>query len=533
MNEVADTSRPPSRWLADRFRKFFFAKEVPYGMALARIFLPSVLLIDIIRRWIWARELYSLDGAPAPLAENFGSPHFFPQFPAPVAMFLYTALAFFMMTSAVGWFTRFSLAAATALYYYFGMLDCLSTMSKYTVIATHLLLLLTLSPCGDLWSVDAWLKRRRARAESPDEILSHPSSAIWPQRLAQILFGMIYFGAAVTKLHIPEFFTGDQLVSWMMTYINNEHPLGDYLSQYPLFVSVSCFITFLWELTFVFTIWNRRLRWYILAIGSVFHIMTFFTLGLIIFPIVMMICYFSFIDEADVRAMRNWRLVRLFMKGAPAPAVAPVSIDQPAPEWNGRYATVGAFALLAIVICLAGVEAEHLTDHYKMRGPDGPLPLRELSREEVDRMFAPDRPMRQCDKLLAFDLGSVLIGEHLADRRIEFRQGEKFYAQASFNMPHEDMWVDCVLCEAASGKAEEEGRMVPGPLVTKVGQPVYREMFRGNFVFMLNDTIEPGEYFLKLRSRNEEMVRKHFKVLPGVKTARATDGLRVKAAAGN
>src|SRR5579872_4323181 len=106
MDEAADTSRPVKHSFAESIRNFFFAKEVPYGMALARISLPPVLLVDILRRWQWVREIYSLDGAPAPLAENFGFPHFLPQFPAPVAVFLFTALAFFMTTSAIGWFTR-------------------------------------------------------------------------------------------------------------------------------------------------------------------------------------------------------------------------------------------------------------------------------------------------------------------------------------------------------------------------------------------------------------------------------------------
>jgi hypothetical protein len=156
-----------------------------------------------------------------------------------------------------------------------------------------------------------------------------------------------------------------------------------------------------------------------------------------------------------------------------------------------------------------------------MRGPDGPLPLRELTEGELNRLFSPDRRMRQCDKLLAFDMGTTLVGEHLANRRTEFRQGEQLVAQVTLNPPHEDMWIDCVLCEAASDDSDDEGRLVPGALLSKAGQVVLRDSSRGNFFFRLDESLEPGTYFLKLRSGNEEVSRRRFTILPSVRTAAA------------
>jgi len=322
-------------------------------------------------------------------------------------------------------------------------------------------------------------------------------------------------------MHTPEFFSGDQLVYWMMTYINNEHPLGDYLSQYPLFVSVSCFITFLWELVFLFTVWDRRIRWYVLGIGTVFHIMTVFTLGLIVFPIVIICSYFAFLDEATFRAIFNWRPMRRIGAALAGPVPLDSADETAQPARSGAYGTIGAFALTAALVSLAGVEIEYLLDHYQMRGPGGPLSLREMSGEEVQQVFAPDRRMRQCDKLLAFDLGTTLIGEHLASYRNQFRQGEQLVAQVTLNPPHEDMWIDCVLCEAAPDQSDEDGRLVPGRLLTKVGQPVLHEASRCNFFFRLDESMEPGDYFLKLRSGNEEVSRRHFKILPRIAAASA------------
>jgi hypothetical protein len=500
--------------LSGKFNKFFFGREVPYGMALVRISLPLVLLVDLVRRWPYCRELYSTDGAPAPLHANFGYPNFLPTLSAPVAVGLYTALVLFMAAAALGWRTRISLWGATTLYFYFTMLDCLSTISKYTVMSTHLLLLLALSNCGDLWSLDAWLKRRRLQRESPGALLSDGRSPVWSQRLAQILIGMIYFGAGITKLHTPEFFTGDQLISWMMTYLNNEHPLGDYMLQYPLFVSVTSFITFVWELVFIFTVWVPRMRWWMLGVGTIFHFMTIFTLGLIIFPLVVFASYIVFLDEDDVRAICNWRLVRRFFPGLAVP-LATATEAEPAPEWRGQIGSIAAYAMAMAVVCLAGIEAEHLMDRYQMRGPGGPLALQEMTDEEIQPMLAPDRPLRQCDKLLAFDLGSTLVGEHLVTTRTEFRQGEQLVAQVTLNKPREDLWVDCMMCEAVVDKADEQERLIPGRIVTRVGQVIYRESFRGNFIFKLDEALDPGDYFLRLRSgNNEEVSRRHFTILP-------------------
>jgi len=519
MSEVSETSGPRARSFVERVMEFFFAREIPFGMALVRMSLPLVLLVDVVRRWSFAREIYSADGAPGPLAANFGYPGWLPEFSGSFTVGLHTALALFLVTAAIGWCTRFSLFASTILFFYFCMVDCLSTGSKYTVIATHLLLLMAVSRCGDVWSIDAWLSRR-ARKDAPDAPLPDLRSSIWPQRLAQILFGMIYFGAAVTKMHMPEFFTGDQLIYWMMTYINNEHPLGDYLSQYPLFVSVSCFITFLWELTFIFTVWNPKMKWYVLGVGTIFHVMTVFTLGLIVFPIVIMSSYLVFLSEADVRAILKWRPFCRF-SDLLAPVVPGVSTGESTFDWRPQFAPIGAFALTVALVCLAGVEAEYLMDHYHTRGPGGPLPLRELADDEVERLFSPEVPMRQCDKLLAFDLGSLLVGEHLAIYRKEFRQGEQLVAQVTLAPPHGDMWVDCVLCEATVEETDDGERLVPGRIVSKIGQPIYRESFRGNFFFNLDEALDPGDYFLKLRSSNEEVSRRQFRLLPRITAAAA------------
>ena len=58
-------------------------------------------------------------------------------------------------------------------------------------------------------------------------------SSVWPLRLVQLLIGLIYFGAALTKMHTGGFLSGDQICYWLLTNINNDNPLGKLLAVYP------------------------------------------------------------------------------------------------------------------------------------------------------------------------------------------------------------------------------------------------------------------------------------------------------------
>src|SRR5260221_225609 len=59
MNSLSAAPRPSVASFWKHLRDFIFAQEVPYGMALVRMTLPLVLLVDVLRRWTLALELYS------------------------------------------------------------------------------------------------------------------------------------------------------------------------------------------------------------------------------------------------------------------------------------------------------------------------------------------------------------------------------------------------------------------------------------------------------------------------------------------
>jgi len=487
--------------------RFFFAEEVPYGLALVRMLLPLVLLIVVVHRWPYAREIYSTDGAPAPLSVGYGQPDLLPLFPGSVAVGLNTLLAVALVASSVGWCTRFSLAIATVLYAYFGLADSLSTMTKYTVIASHAMLLLTLSNCGAVWSVDRWLSgaasRNRWTKIGPPVL---PRTAVWPRRLIQLLIGIVYLGAAATKLKTPTFFSGDQLISWMMTYMNHDHPLGDYLTQYPALVVISCYVTVVWEMVFIFCAWRGWGRILLLSLGLFFHFMTLLMLGLLIFPLIMAAIYLSFVNEDDVqwfarhvrRLKRRWLPRNL--RASVADRLAALLPSQP--PRVPVYASAGALVLLMGTCTFAGLEIEYRLDRYGLRRPEGPYELPLLSEEKVSEMFAEEIPMREEDKFLSFDLGSTLIGGRLWSRKSVFRHGDRVQTEITLNPPHGDMWIECNLHDADNR------------VLSRVSQIVPRESLRAHFNYTLTEALEPGTYSLVLRSRGKEIMRRHFTLLP-------------------
>lgn len=509
--------QPQTGW----WNRFFFSRQAPYGLAITRIYLPIVLLIDVLTRWPFARELYSSDGAPAPLADNFGYPNWLPIMPGTVAVGVYTALVFFLIAGSLGWGTRISLLGAAVLYPYFTLLDCITSLTKYTVIASHVLLVLSLSNAGAVWSIDGWL-RRRAAGHAGWSFFDGASRrfSVWPQRLIQILVCSVYFGAAMTKMHTNAFLSGDQLLYWMMTYVNSPHPVGEYLTQFPLLLVFCAYTTLVWEVVFPFVVWHGRAKWLVLAIGACFHVMTVLTLGLYIFPQVMLASYCAFLTEAEAQSIA--RIVRRCRRGAGAVlrrrgirlanwiaprfrVAGPVAVETP------LSVRVGGYAMALTIFTLGGIELEYWRDTYGERGLNGPLPLREIGQEKVERLMEPVQ-LRQADKFFSFDLGGRVIGDHLVNYRRTFRQGETLFAQVCLNQPHEDMWLECVLSGA------------DGKLINRYGQVAMREAFRVHFTLPLDCSLPPGEYDMVLNNAGQEIMRRRFLIS-------AADGSREAATA--
>lgn len=482
------------RTARSRIHDFFFAEEVPYTLALMRITLPMVLLIAVLLRWPYVRMLYSTDGAATPMWINFGHLNLFPVPSATVAVALYGLLVFTLVTTSVGWMTRLSLAIATVLYTYFSLLDAVTTLTKYTVIASHALLLLTLSGCGSVWSVDAWLKGRRSSWPGP---VDRPKFAVWPRKLMVILLGVVYVGAAVTKMHTQGYFSGDQMAYWMLTNLNMPKPMGEHLSLYPAWLVVSAYVVIIWEISFPFVCWSGWGRKISIALGYVFHLGTLVLLGLIVFPLLYFVLYLALFDEQDIQWLgaRVRRLGRRFSwvdRAAGIPA-AIAGLKWRRPSW-AHSAT--AFGVTAAAVAVANVEVEYRRDVYGERGPEGRKQLVPIDPDRLALLLEETKAVEPVDKMFAFDVGSELLGDVLMDRRREFQHGDKAIVQCSLQPNHEDLFVEVQIRDAEERIIKRDGCVIP------------RENLRGNLSYILDGGLTPGRYTFVMKIDGKEVARK-------------------------
>ena len=490
--------------LTTRIERFFFDREIPFGMAILRIAFPIVLMGMILPRWHVVREIFSADGATAQLSNGYGYPNMLPEFSGSVAVALYGILIFALLSASIGWCTRISLVISAVLFTYFSMLDYVSTMTKYTVIATHVLTLLAFSACGSLWSVDAWLAGRKRNNWPGEPAVEYEAFPVWPRRLLQIFIGVVYFGAGITKIHTPLFFTGDMLQFWMQTHINYKHPLGEYMSLYPILLVASAYVTIVWEIVFIFMCWKSRWRFLMLSIGVLFHFMTTLTLGLLMFPMICYCTYLSFMDEQDFKRFSAWFRRACRQHAWLRSAVTRLSsirgrLGDPV---NWQSAARAAFVFSMALFAVANVEVEHWLDLYGERRAEGRYVLAAMDPEEARKMLSPTEPFRLADRFFAIDLGTILVGDRLANRRSEFRQGEQVIAQCTLTPPHADMYIECQLKNSDN------------VIIDRFGTIATREMFRANFNYQLTEATPPGDYFLVIETAGQHVMRKKFKILP-------------------
>ena len=475
-------SSSPEDSLLERTKRFFFAEEVPYGAAVVRIALPLPLLFDALLRWPHARELYSADGAPAALWHTYGLPNALPELPGWAAVGLFTLYVLSLVGAAAGWRARLNCALAAAGCFYFGNLDAIGSLTKYNVIATHLLVLLSLSRCGEVWSADAWAARRAAAANGG--AWSPRRFAAWPRRLMQLHIGLVYFGAAFTKLHMADFFSGEQLTYWMVTHVNRAHPLGPFMAENPLILQIGGYASCVWEVSFVLIAWRGWGRRVALALGVQFHLMTTLTLGLYLFPQVCLAAYWAFLNEEDVAYFRaKFAALRSKLPAVSLPTVSLPALSPRAVRWG--------YLAFAPAVVLIGVGAEHRADPYGERRPEGPMRLRTVDPALVRAMTGPYRPPRARDLVWDFDLGTTLVGENLLGRYDTFRRGSTVLSQAWLSPPHDDVVLECAFRHGDG----PDGR---GPVIERRKAVLARSGARYTFAWGLDESLKPGPYRVTL-----------------------------------
>ena len=230
---------------------FWFAPESPRILACLRIGLALVLLYDAARHWPYAIELYSSDGLPLPLFPNTS---FQPAVPSGgSAVILQTLLIFSLLMLAFGYEVPVNLWISAILMGWLGLLDFPGTLAKYTVIAMHLLVLLSFSKSGWVWSLQSLVERSQCGSVPVGGRVAAPLD---PNVCVQRVSGCRHHQTANAGVSVLENCSHTHFLDdrW------GGSDWGLMLATHPAWVRSLSLVTVLFELLFPFLVWVPQLR---------------------------------------------------------------------------------------------------------------------------------------------------------------------------------------------------------------------------------------------------------------------------------
>ncbi len=277
-----------------RWERFLFAPESPSPMALVRAAWGAVVAL-------WALSLlpdvdpFLTDGA-LRYERSMPDGHWNPLdwlswSGAPLAACLLLVLA--GVATSVGYRTRPS--SLVALVCLFALQRTNTTIFNSGDLALRLIgFSVVLAPSGLRWSVDA-TRRRRSGAPPP------PPRAPWALRLLQLHIAVGYFLSAIGKLRGGTWHDGTAL-EWALRIEDLQRfVVPGWLLEQSVLLNLLTWATLAFEASFLFLVWDRRLRPWVLGAGVLFHLGIDLTLDIGWFSIVMWLSYLAFVppDVAD------------------------------------------------------------------------------------------------------------------------------------------------------------------------------------------------------------------------------------------
>ncbi|MHB2016109.1 MAG: HTTM domain-containing protein [Candidatus Xenobia bacterium] len=158
-----------------------------------------------------------------------------------------------------------------------------------------LALYLIFSHAGDALSVDAWLKRRR----HPEFVLQPQPP--WAQRLIQVQLALVYFETFLAKAHGTTWVDGTAVyyTSRLQEFWRLPVP---YLFEHMWTVHLITWGTLAVELGCALLFWFCETRYWMMAIGALFHLGLDWSMNVPLFEWTMLATYLTCIEPAHIQA---------------------------------------------------------------------------------------------------------------------------------------------------------------------------------------------------------------------------------------
>jgi Vitamin K-dependent gamma-carboxylase len=255
-----------------------------FGLGVVRCIVHGTFLISIL-----FTSFSALGSLPVTILRPTGALKllpwsFYDQLQTPAAMVGFkSVLVLSLLLSTAGFLTIVSTKTSLLLVvFYQGLLRSFGHFNHDEMLAVYCLAVLAFTPCGDDFSIDSWLKKERGE---------RPAFAYaYPILLMQLLTAWTYFSSALIKLRVAglKYLSADNLPALAIFHsLDNLHDthfkLAFWLPQVKAFLPFAVGFVLLWELLFPLAIFWRRVRWWILGFGIIFHLATLFFMN-IFFP---------------------------------------------------------------------------------------------------------------------------------------------------------------------------------------------------------------------------------------------------------
>jgi Vitamin K-dependent gamma-carboxylase len=265
----------------------FVNRVVPssaFALGVVRSIVNGTFLISVV-----VTSFSALGSLPTTIVRPTGAMKFLPwsfydQLLTPSSMvYLKTAMILSLLLSTAGFLTVVSTKTSMLLVlFYQGLLRSFGHFNHDEMLAVYCLVVLAFTPCGDAFSIDSWLAR--TRKERPFFAYAYPIL------LMQLLIAWAYFSSAIIKLRVAgwKYLSVDNLPALAIFHsLDNLHDtsfrLAFRLPEVKAYLPFAVGFILLWELLFPLALFWRRLRWWILGIGIIFHLSTLFVMN-IFFP---------------------------------------------------------------------------------------------------------------------------------------------------------------------------------------------------------------------------------------------------------
>jgi Vitamin K-dependent gamma-carboxylase len=290
------------------------------SLGIGRVIVHGLFLISTV-----SVSFSSLAEFPATVLRPAGIMQFLPwrfydQLLTPAGMTIFkVVMVVSLCLSTAGLFTPVSTKLSLVLVVLFqGLVRSLGHFNHDEMLGVFCLAVLAFTPCGDAFSLDQkFFGRRKER----------PSFAYgYPILLMRLLVAWLYFSSALIKLRVSGlgYLSVDNLPVLSIDHsLDNLHGTAFryafWLPQVRTFLPYVMALVLLWELSFPLAVVSRRLRWWILGGGVVFHLSTLFFMN-IFFPHTLAL-YLLFVD---------WNaLIQRLKKDVPEPVNGANNVSMP------------------------------------------------------------------------------------------------------------------------------------------------------------------------------------------------------------